>query len=258
MLLFYSTENCDYPPQMSFAFHAPMVSTCDVLLRNQFPNLLRQPPGLERLLVAPDYKNLMLTQQAEFKRVADNEDMDGKSSDCSTADISEAISSGDTTPEVGSVQVSPTSSTLAFNAYVKDVYCPGQVLQLMASGTLVQQASRLREVHSRTVLELDKVLPEGRTEEFPSIGSSKHHFGLCQPCDFMYRTECRAGYDCKFCHICQPGENRRRKKQKQALLRVARRTLKQKSDEVRSVTLMTSPANFAPRASATLSLATLL
>lgn len=228
-----------------------MASTCDVLARNQFPNLLRQPPGLERLLVATDYK-LMLAQQAEFKRVADNEDMDGQSSDCSTADISEAISSGDTTPEVGSMQVSPTSSILSFDAHVKDFYRPGQVLQLTASGTLVRQANWLREVQPRIVLELDKVLSEGET--FPSIGSSTHRLGLCKPCDFMYRTECRAGYDCKFCHMCEPGETRRRKKQKQTLLRVAKHTSQQKYDEVS----MTPLTNFAPRAPATLLLATML
>eukprot|EP00438_Fugacium_kawagutii_P007198 Skav206552 [mRNA] locus=scaffold547:95118:96060:- [translate_table: standard] len=54
---------------------------------------------------------------------------------------------------------------------------------------------------------------------WPSLGSATHHLGICKPCDFQHRTSCRhwgwAGFKCQFCHLCPPGENRRRKKQKQ-------------------------------------------
>jgi len=53
----------------------------------------------------------------------------------------------------------------------------------------------------------------------PSVGSAGHHAGLCKPCDFIHRSTCRAGMNCKFCHLCGPDENKHRKKQKQGLAR---------------------------------------
>jgi len=120
---------------------------------------------------------------------ADKEsDSDADGSDCSTADTSEV----------------PVPSD----------YQPGQVMKMMAAECLSPNARKPR-------LDLDKALPEENqgSPECPSIGSAGHHLGICKPCDFMYRTDCRAGFSCQFCHLCPPGETRRRKKQKQAARR---------------------------------------
>merc|ERR1719150_584414 len=56
--------------------------------------------------------------------------------------------------------------------------------------------------------------PDLGTLGTPSLGSLGHYVGMCRPCDFVCRGgACRAGVDCKFCHLCGPGENRRRKRE---------------------------------------------
>ncbi|CAJ1338865.1 unnamed protein product [Effrenium voratum] len=73
-------------------------------------------------------------------------------------------------------------------------------------------------------LQLQEMVPEEPASlPWPSLGSAAHALGLCKPCDFQHRTSCRAGYKCQFCHLCPAGENRRRKKQKQAAAKLCRR-----------------------------------
>jgi len=97
-------------------------------------------------------------------------------------------------------------------------YCPGSVLKMSAS--LMDSESEASEEPRR--LQLEAALPEAPRgcPGCPSIGSAGHHLGLCKPCDFVGRGGCRRGYDCQFCHLCPPGENRRRKKAKQAAARM--------------------------------------
>lgn len=46
-----------------------------------------------------------------------------------------------------------------------------------------------------------------------TLGSAKHHLGQCKPCAFAWKPEgCQSGPECKFCHICPPGEKQRRKR----------------------------------------------
>merc|ERR1712032_1318311 len=48
---------------------------------------------------------------------------------------------------------------------------------------------------------------------FPSLGSRGHHVGQCKPCAFLYSEEgCENGLSCVFCHLCPPGEKKRRQK----------------------------------------------
>lgn len=49
-----------------------------------------------------------------------------------------------------------------------------------------------------------------------SMGSKDHDTGRCKPCGFLYKDAngCQNGADCPFCHMCPPGEIRRRKKEK--------------------------------------------
>mmetsp|Transcript_51177 Transcript_51177/g.122585 ORF Transcript_51177/g.122585 Transcript_51177/m.122585 type:complete len:186 (+) Transcript_51177:79-636(+) len=116
----------------------------------------------------------------------------------------------------------------------------GQVLQ--ASAALVFKPP-LR-------LQLDEMLPEDTATEsppWPSLGSAAHGLGLCKPCDFEHRTKCRSGYKCQFCHLCPPGENRRRKKQKQAAAKLRQR-MEAKGLEAPSVTELMAAMKLAEQA----------
>lgn len=65
----------------------------------------------------------------------------------------------------------------------------------------------------------------------PSVGSACHHLGLCKPCDFLHRSNegCKAGAACKFCHLCGPDENKRRKAVKKDAMRTMRQWQYQKA-----------------------------
>lgn len=58
--------------------------------------------------------------------------------------------------------------------------------------------------------------------EMPTIGSADHHLGTCRPCAFMLKG-CTSGSTCPFCHICDPSEKKRRRKEKLSYLRSLRR-----------------------------------
>eukprot|EP00929_Paragymnodinium_shiwhaense_P029347 TRINITY_DN16831_c0_g1_i2.p1 TRINITY_DN16831_c0_g1~~TRINITY_DN16831_c0_g1_i2.p1 ORF type:complete len:271 (+),score=50.45 TRINITY_DN16831_c0_g1_i2:75-887(+) len=54
----------------------------------------------------------------------------------------------------------------------------------------------------------------------PSQGSVYHSLGMCRPCGFFWkRAGCGNGQDCKFCHMCDPLEKRRRHKAKKTMLK---------------------------------------
>jgi len=48
----------------------------------------------------------------------------------------------------------------------------------------------------------------------PTIGSQGHFNGTCKPCAFVNTKGCKDGEQCNFCHLCEPGEKKRRKKVK--------------------------------------------
>lgn len=50
----------------------------------------------------------------------------------------------------------------------------------------------------------------------PSIGSAGHRLGRCKPCAFIGTKGCNSGTDCRFCHLCEAGEKKRRQKEKRA------------------------------------------
>mmetsp|Transcript_23633 Transcript_23633/g.67788 ORF Transcript_23633/g.67788 Transcript_23633/m.67788 type:complete len:483 (-) Transcript_23633:175-1623(-) len=61
------------------------------------------------------------------------------------------------------------------------------------------------------------------TAEYPSRGSALHKFGACKPCAFVGHGVCRNGLNCQFCHLCEPGEKKRRRKEWLETKRQARR-----------------------------------
>lgn len=60
------------------------------------------------------------------------------------------------------------------------------------------------------VIQLDDLV--GPPAALPTVGSAAHFVGVCKPCAFVFKDGCASGADCKFCHLCQPGEKQRRQR----------------------------------------------
>jgi hypothetical protein len=58
----------------------------------------------------------------------------------------------------------------------------------------------------------------------PSVGSAGHAKGRCKPCAFFHVKGCENGAVCRFCHLCEAGEKKRRGKEKLAMRRKAKHT----------------------------------
>jgi len=83
-------------------------------------------------------------------------------------------------------------------------------------------------VAAQTAVVADAVVPsQGMMQEggeaLPSIGSVGHRLGVCKPCAFVFKEGCRSGAECKFCHLCDPGEKKRRKKERKDVRHTAAR-----------------------------------
>merc|ERR1719414_1789282 len=50
--------------------------------------------------------------------------------------------------------------------------------------------------------------------ELPSVGSIDHAAGRCRPCAFLHTRGCATGPACTFCHLCEPGEKKKRSREK--------------------------------------------
>lgn len=61
----------------------------------------------------------------------------------------------------------------------------------------------------------------------PSAGSANHTQGTCKPCAFLHTKGCQSGKDCQFCHLCDVGEKKKRRKEKLRRAAVAREGLPQ-------------------------------
>jgi len=59
--------------------------------------------------------------------------------------------------------------------------------------------------------------PHPGTAVLPSAGSENHNLGTCKPCAFFHTKGCGNGSQCEFCHLCAPGEKKRRMKGRRAL-----------------------------------------
>jgi len=58
--------------------------------------------------------------------------------------------------------------------------------------------------------------------ELPSVGSALHAKQRCKPCAFLHTKGCQIGWECKFCHLCAPGERTRRRKGKKEKMQTRR------------------------------------
>jgi len=71
----------------------------------------------------------------------------------------------------------------------------------------------LRAPQQAQVLWFADPLPqlEPSLSELPSVGSATHHLGTCRPCAHAHKPKgCKNGVQCSFCHLCPPGELKRR------------------------------------------------
>lgn len=77
-------------------------------------------------------------------------------------------------------------------------------------------AAAAAEAEAPMVLRLSESL-----EELPSVGSALHSSGRCKPCAFVHSKGCASGQACQFCHLCDHGSSKRRKKAWREFLRSA-------------------------------------
>jgi len=71
------------------------------------------------------------------------------------------------------------------------------------------------------VLRLEEAIAEPPlgSPALPTLGSRSHRQGNCHPCAFVFKGGCANGIDCRFCHLCENGEKKRRKKEQKVLRR---------------------------------------
>jgi len=114
-------------------------------------------------------------------------------------------------------QTGPPSIAAEFSVHPDGIVAPTDEAQ---SG-MQCQAPQIGQTH---VLNLENALVEPvlGSPEFPTLGSAKHHLGICKPCAFSNAIGCGSGVECKFCHLCEPGEKKRRRKERTAGRRMQR------------------------------------
>lgn len=118
--------------------------------------------------------------------------------------------------EVGSALCSTTASSMPGSAIVgtRPFQSFGSAASSALSSGLVPGAAEL-PAGAASVEEL--ACAKVGSPEVPSRGSALHAWGACKPCAFVFQDGCAHGTDCEFCHLCEPGERKRRKKERRRL-----------------------------------------
>jgi hypothetical protein len=145
------------------------------------------------------------------------------------AEFCQAMSDRSTT------DASDSPATLSDDAaQLNDVgYIPGHALRSAIAGpTATRHPSNVSELPSATADQPEACGLPG----CPSVGSMHHHLGLCVPCDFIHRNDaCRMGAACKFCHLCGPGANRQKKKQRARAAKFCKKWQEAMAEHMRAV-----------------------
>jgi len=83
------------------------------------------------------------------------------------------------------------------------------------SAMLQMQPSLLgQDEEQKLWLQTPGFVQQGHPEPLASVGSREHDLGTCKPCAFLHTKGCENGESCSFCHLCEPGEKKRRRKDK--------------------------------------------
>jgi hypothetical protein len=83
-----------------------------------------------------------------------------------------------------------------------------------ASPSVLSLSSALAE--PQIILQLASAIqePDLGSKDLPTVGSLGHKTRTCKPCAFLHTKGCENGVNCPFCHLCNPGEKKRRLKEK--------------------------------------------
>lgn len=131
-------------------------------------------------------------------------------------------------PEVPSISCTPLlhlQQPLTFEAEAPAIlrqhggHAAAAVIQQLPIGSAPQQALAAGWSPRDISLLAATSQPVPVPDKFPSIGSAGHSQGDCKPCAFLHSKGCSSGSLCKFCHLCAPGEKKRRQKDKKQGLR---------------------------------------
>jgi len=105
---------------------------------------------------------------------------------------------------------------------------PGQQLLSEAFGFLgsnvsIVSSSNNRVISGAVVAAGASPPPLSERRPAPSAGSVMHGTGRCNPCAHYWKERgCTLDADCDFCHLCEDGELRRRRKARYAVMRACR------------------------------------
>lgn len=122
-------------------------------------------------------------------------------------------SPGETLAAAAAVPKSP----MPRQAYSSPMTLPNSgVQQLLQAKGLLRQTEPASVVLNLVQASPERPSPMLGSPELPSIGSEPHRLGLeCKPCAHVYSEKgCENGVQCQFCHLCPPGELKRRQKSK--------------------------------------------
>lgn len=75
-----------------------------------------------------------------------------------------------------------------------------------------RQLSLASYIEDTTSAQASELTEQQRAMGMPSVGSLGHAVGRCKPCAFFHTKGCSSGESCLFCHLCEPGCAKRRKK----------------------------------------------
>jgi hypothetical protein len=123
------------------------------------------------------------------------------------------------------VQYSQTNGAVGASPPSIQEAMPGRVLQLehmlaMSGSNAPRNQKTTRE---QQISQDEDLPPQLGSPELPSVGSLSHYMRRCKPCAFVSRAGCSNAAQCIFCHLCEPGEKKRRRKEKRSLIGASRK-----------------------------------
>mmetsp|Transcript_148426 Transcript_148426/g.261980 ORF Transcript_148426/g.261980 Transcript_148426/m.261980 type:complete len:235 (-) Transcript_148426:169-873(-) len=96
---------------------------------------------------------------------------------------------------------------------------PGEGSDIFLSAPhFIADVSEEAILQAQEALAAGQPLPAGAVDMqllgLPTRGSVGHSLGRCRPCAFVHTKGCGAGFNCQFCHLCEPDAKKNRKRRK--------------------------------------------